>query len=212
LKRRTTLKNFSKILLIALGFSMLTIVLGSLTTRPAPAQSIPPTVPVTVKNTTAQPVPTSAQGMTTVTGSVAISGIPTVALAPGSSVNVNNLPAVQIANGSSVNVVGTTTVLLNQFVSLSAPATLDTSAYHEIRVSILGVPTGTALVSATDGASPIQIAKIDASSTSLPFGPPSQSGSGSALIELPGRTIEIRGYTQNDRGVTEPIFVLVEGR
>ena len=95
------MKKITKIFLIAVGFSMLTIALGSLTSRPAPAQSIPPTVPVTVKNTTAQPVPTSAQGMTTVTGSVAISGIPTVALAPGSSVNVNNLPAVQIATAAA---------------------------------------------------------------------------------------------------------------
>jgi hypothetical protein len=72
-KGETTVKKISKILLIALGISLLTVALGFLTSRPVPAQAPPPTVPVTVKNTAAQPVPTSAQGTTTVTGSVSAS-------------------------------------------------------------------------------------------------------------------------------------------
>jgi len=59
---------------------------------PAPPQS------VVVTNTTAQPVPTVAQGTTAVNGtvnigntpSVTLAGTPNVALAPGASVNVTN--------------------------------------------------------------------------------------------------------------------------
>src|SRR5438477_562075 len=65
------MKKTTKILLMALGFSLLAIALGFLTSSPAPAQLPPPPVPVTVTNTTARPVPTSAQGTTTVAGSVA---------------------------------------------------------------------------------------------------------------------------------------------
>ena len=94
------MKKITKILLIAVGFSMLTIALGSLTSRPVPAQAPPSTVPVTVKNTTAQPVPTSAQGTTTVAGTVAITSMPTVnariaspvSLAPGSLSNTASTP------------------------------------------------------------------------------------------------------------------------
>lgn len=64
------MKKSIKILLIALGFSMLAVALVFLTSRPAPAQAPPPPVPVTVTNTTARPVPTTAVGRTTVSGSV----------------------------------------------------------------------------------------------------------------------------------------------
>lgn len=42
----------------------------------------PPTTPVNVVNTPDNPVPTAAQGTTLITGSVGISGTPTVLLAP----------------------------------------------------------------------------------------------------------------------------------
>ena len=64
------MKKITKSLLIALGFGLLAVALGFLTSSPAPAQAPPPTVPVTVRNTTAQPVPTSAVGTTAVSGSV----------------------------------------------------------------------------------------------------------------------------------------------
>jgi hypothetical protein len=63
------MNKITKILLITVGFSMLTIVLGSLTSRPAPAQTT--STPVTVVNLNNRPVPTVAQGITTVAGSVA---------------------------------------------------------------------------------------------------------------------------------------------
>lgn len=63
--------KISKILLIALGFSLLAVTLGFLTSSPAPAQAT--STPVTVVNGTANPVPTTAVGTTPVSGSVAAS-------------------------------------------------------------------------------------------------------------------------------------------
>lgn len=64
------MKRLTQMLLIGLGFGLLVAVLGVLTNRPAPAQAPRPSVPVTVTNTTARPVPTTALGTTTVSGSV----------------------------------------------------------------------------------------------------------------------------------------------
>src|SRR5438445_245114 len=136
------MQKLTKIVGLGLAFSLCAVALSFLTSISAPAQSDMHSVKVV--NSTANPVPTSAQGT------------PTVALASGSSVNVNSLPAVQLASGSSVNVVGTTTILLNQIVSPGTPpVSLDTSAYHEIRVSVgisLPLPFGsaTATVFTTD--------------------------------------------------------------
>jgi hypothetical protein len=63
------MNKITKILLVTVGFSVLTIILGSLTSRPAPAQT--GSTRVTVVNPNNQPVPTLAQGITPVTGSVA---------------------------------------------------------------------------------------------------------------------------------------------
>ena len=65
------MKKVSHTLLIALILLIFTVALGFLTSSPAPAQS---SVPVTVVNTTASPVPTAAVGTTL----VAIRGTPTV--------------------------------------------------------------------------------------------------------------------------------------
>ena len=54
------------------------------------AAPTPPVTPVLVTNTTGQPVPTVAQGTTEVSGSVGISGTPTVNLASGSQVAITN--------------------------------------------------------------------------------------------------------------------------
>jgi hypothetical protein len=70
-----TLNKFSKILQIGVGFSLLTVALGFLTSRPAPAQAPPPSVPVTVVNATARPVPTAAQGTTRIAGNVGASQV-----------------------------------------------------------------------------------------------------------------------------------------
>lgn len=45
------MKKFAKIMLIALGFGLVTVALGFLTSSPAPAQFPPPVVPVKVTNT-----------------------------------------------------------------------------------------------------------------------------------------------------------------
>jgi hypothetical protein len=65
------MKKITQGLLVGLVFCLLAVALAFLTSRPAPAQLPPPPVPVTVVNGTARPVPTSAQGTTTVAGSVA---------------------------------------------------------------------------------------------------------------------------------------------
>jgi hypothetical protein len=54
------------------------------------AQSV--TQPVRVVNSTGQPVPTAAQGTTTVAGTVDVGNTPTVTLSSGSSIAVTNLP------------------------------------------------------------------------------------------------------------------------
>ncbi len=54
------------------------------------ASPTPPVTPVLVTNTTDQPVPTVAQGTTQVSGSVGITGTPTVNLASGAQVALAN--------------------------------------------------------------------------------------------------------------------------
>jgi hypothetical protein len=114
------------------------------------------------------------------------------------------------SNPVPINVVGTTKILLNQDVSPASPSvSLDTSAYHEIRVSIAGLRgTGTATVFTTDGALPIQIAQINTGSPTVI----SPNGAGSAVIELPGRTIQISAHGTNFAGLAIPVQVVVEGR
>ena len=80
------MKKVSHTLLIALVLLIFTVALGFLTSSPAPAQS---SVPVTVVNTTASPVPTAAVGTTL----VAIRGTPTVTVGNSltSPVQVHNV-------------------------------------------------------------------------------------------------------------------------
>src|SRR5438067_10272556 len=86
------MKKVSHTLLIALVLLIFTVALGFLTSSPAPAQS---SVPVTVVNTTASPVPTAAVGTTL----VAIRGTPTVNLASGTVTVGNSLTSpVQVHN------------------------------------------------------------------------------------------------------------------
>src|SRR5207302_11352221 len=89
---KAIMKKVSHTLLIALILLIFTVALGFLTSSPAPAQS---SVPVTVVNTTASPVPTAAVGTTL----VAIRGTPTVNLASGSVTVGNSLTSsVQVHN------------------------------------------------------------------------------------------------------------------
>jgi hypothetical protein len=59
-----------RILLVALGFGLLAVAIGFLTSTPAPAA--PASVPVTVVNPASAPVPTAAQGTTNIAGNVGI--------------------------------------------------------------------------------------------------------------------------------------------
>ena len=79
-----------------------------------------PTQNVMVTNTASQPVPTSAQGTTTVGGTVSVGNFPSTQAISGSvgisgtpSVDINSLPAVQVSNfpsTQSVSVSGTPSV------------------------------------------------------------------------------------------------------
>lgn len=63
---------------------------------------------VNVVNTASNPVPTLAQGTTTIAGNVSVTNTPTVNLASGASVSVNNTPTVNLASGASVGINSTT--------------------------------------------------------------------------------------------------------
>ncbi|HET6893150.1 MAG TPA: hypothetical protein VFH31_18745, partial [Pyrinomonadaceae bacterium] len=78
---------------------------------------------VRVVNTSSQPVPTTVQGTTTVTGSVNITNVPTVALSPSANsvqaqqtgtwnVGITGTPTVNLTPGTSVGITGTPNVSL----------------------------------------------------------------------------------------------------
>jgi hypothetical protein len=103
------MRKITQMLLVGLGFGLLTVALGFLTSRPAPAQVPPPflsSVPVTVTNAATKPVPTSAQGTTTIAGTVAITGTPnmnaTIINTP--TVNANITSPLTLAPGSTISV------------------------------------------------------------------------------------------------------------
>jgi hypothetical protein len=79
------MKKMAKILLIGLGFGVATAVLGFLTSKPAPAQLPPPTVPVVVRNT-----PLPVQGTVNASQNGAW------------NVGVNNFPTTQTVSFSGV--------------------------------------------------------------------------------------------------------------
>lgn len=100
------MKKFAKIMLITLGFSLVTGAIGFLTSKPAPAQAPPPVVPVRVTNT---PLPIT--GNVNVTNSpLAVSG--NVAANVSGTVNVGNFPATQNVSGT-VALSGTSPVSLS---------------------------------------------------------------------------------------------------
>lgn len=91
----------------------------------------PPTQNVLVVNTSAQPVPTTVQGTTTVNG--------TVGLAAGSTVNIGNAPTVTIGNTPSVTIANVPTVNLAGGGSVNVTNPLDSH----------GAPTPVAVLEAT---------------------------------------------------------------
>lgn len=107
--------KFRHYLFAAVG---LVILVGALVvSSPSTVNSAPPTptTNVTVVNTADNPVPTVAQGTTSVagnvsvTGSVSVTNTPTVNLASGTNVGINNTPTVNLASGASVGINSTTT-------------------------------------------------------------------------------------------------------
>ena len=63
---------------------------------------------VIVVNPASNPVPTRAQGTTTIAGNVSVTNTPTVNLASGASVSVTNTPTVNLASGASIGINNTT--------------------------------------------------------------------------------------------------------
>jgi hypothetical protein len=94
------MNSFKKLLWSAIIFMLLVAALAMTSIGTSHGQS--PGKDVIVTNTTVQPVPTLAQGTTTVAGTVGISGTPTFNLAPGASVGLD--PAqntVQVASSEA---------------------------------------------------------------------------------------------------------------
>jgi hypothetical protein len=95
--------KLGKIFLLAIAFCALAVALSFFTNSPVNATS---TSNVNVVNTTANPVPISAQGTTAIAGTVnlasgatvGISGMPTVNLAPGTAVGITGTPSVTPSN------------------------------------------------------------------------------------------------------------------
>jgi hypothetical protein len=100
----TKIRNY---LVTACGFVVLVgaVVLSSPIT--ANSQKAKPS-DVNVVNTASNPIPTLAQGTTTIAGNVSVTNTPTVNLASGASVNVTNTPTVNLASGASIGINNTT--------------------------------------------------------------------------------------------------------
>jgi len=84
----STPKNY---LLPASGFAILGIAL--FLASPPVSHAVPTDKDVRVINSTLEPVPTAAQGTTTISGNVSVTNTPTVNFAPGASVTVANTAA-----------------------------------------------------------------------------------------------------------------------
>jgi hypothetical protein len=94
MRKENDMNKMTKALVMVLGFGLLVVAVGVLTSKPVPAETKDPkaSVPVTVKNTIAEPVPTSAQGTTTIVGNVNASITNAVSLAPGTVTNTPTTP------------------------------------------------------------------------------------------------------------------------
>jgi hypothetical protein len=128
-------------LLAASAFAVL--VVGLLLSSPAASNAIPgpPTQDVLVVNPAAMPVPTAAQGTTTISGNVNVANTPTVSFAPGASVGIS--PAsntVQLAN-TPANPVPVFN-LGDALQPFQAAANSTQSGYNVSTVDIATVPAG----------------------------------------------------------------------
>ena len=85
------MRKLKRYVLPTCGFTVLVVAL--LLASPLTSNAVPSDKDVRVINTTLEPVPTAAQGTTTIAGSVSVTNTPTVNLATGASVNVANSAA-----------------------------------------------------------------------------------------------------------------------
>lgn len=134
------LRNY---LLTASGFTALAVAL--LFTSPPTSTGVPSSKDVLVINPASQPVPTAAQGTTTIAGSVSVANTPTVTFAPGASVGID--PAsntVQLANtaASPVPVVN----INDAGQPFQAGASITQAGTNVSLLDIATVPTGKRLV------------------------------------------------------------------
>lgn len=89
------MKKIAKILLITITFGLVAAVLGELTSKPAPAQLPPPTIPVVPVKVTNTPLPITGNVSANVTNTVPVSGNVNASQSGAWNVGVNNLPAIQ---------------------------------------------------------------------------------------------------------------------
>lgn len=128
-------------LLAASAFAVL--VVGLLLSSPAASNAIPgpPTQDVLVVNPAAMPVPTAAQGTTTISGNVNVANTPTVTFAPGASVGISPVSnTVQLAN-TTANPVPVFN-LADALQPFQAAANSTQSGYNVSTVDIATVPAG----------------------------------------------------------------------
>jgi hypothetical protein len=136
----STLRNS---LLAASGLAIL--VGGLLLTSPPPSNAVPGPQDVIVINPTAMPVPTAAQGTTTIAGSVNVANTPAVTFAPGASVGIDS--------GHNTVQIGNTTASAVPVLNLSeasqpfqAGTSFTQSGTNVSLVNIATVPAGHRLV------------------------------------------------------------------
>lgn len=95
------MKKISKILLIALGFSLLGVALGFLTSSPAPAQGT--STPVTVVNGTSNPVPVSGSVTASQSAPWLVRAVQASPWRVSNPLNANNTPVPLIVQSDGEN-------------------------------------------------------------------------------------------------------------
>ena len=114
---------------------------------------------VRVVNTSSQPVPTTVQGTTTVTGDINITNTPTVGITPSANtvqaqqsgtwnVGINGTPTVNLAAGTSVGITGTPNVSLVPGTSVQ----INNTTTNPIPVQNVGGPSSTTTLLLNSGA------------------------------------------------------------
>ena len=133
-----TLKNY---LWVTAGLLMLILALDATHVGRVAAEALKDVKDVVIVNTTTHPVPTSAQGTTAVSGNVNISNIPTVNLAPATTVGITGTPSVNVGNFPAIQTVFDAT-LASQPINLFGSFTLVPFIGEEGAADVFTVPPG----------------------------------------------------------------------